>query len=375
MITTPRSKSGFTLVELLVVIAIIGILIGLLLPAVQAAREAARRMQCTNNLKQLGLALHNYHDTHGSFPAGRWGPECACCGDKTEWKGHSYTWSGIFYCTPFMEQTSLYQLYTAECSRLGGRAPVPWLNDHTNTSELSPLYTSSVPGLLCPSDGGSAQDGDYGGKGNYALCNGDSPYFGNWVDYPKRGLFGVKEWHNMSSCTDGTSNTAMVSEMVTGTKGGGEVSSSGALVKGSIAVDLDPYQFSDNPSLCLNKRDTANPGQLVGSQFNNIRGHMRWAGVMTDGTSFTTVLPPNSPSCIDGRYGAYYGGGICSPTSNHSGGANVCRADGSVIFVSETIDCGDLTKPAHGTDRGSGKSPYGVWGAMGSINGGETASL
>ena len=179
----------------------------------------------------------------------------------------------------------------------------------------------------------------------------------------------------MSSCTDGTSNTAMVSEMVTGTKGGGEVSSSGALVKGSIAVDLDPYQFSDNPSLCLNKRDTANPGQLVGSQFNNIRGHMRWAGVMTDGTSFTTVLPPNSPSCIDGRYGAYYGGGICSPTSNHSGGANVCRADGSVIFVSETIDCGDLTKPALGTDRGSGKSPYGVWGAMGSINGGETASL
>lgn len=369
------SKSGFTLVELLVVIAIIGVLIGLLLPAVQAAREAARRMQCTNNLKQLGLALHNYHDAHGSFPAGRWGPQCACCTAETEWKGHSYTWSGIFYVAPFMELTSLYQLYTAACDRLGDKGPVAWLNSGTNTPELAPLYTESVPGLLCPSDGGAAQNDVYGGKGNYALCNGDSPYLGNYVGYPKRGLFGVKEWNGMASCADGTSNTAMISEFVTGTKGGGEVSSSGALVKGSSALDLDPSAFSDNPSLCLNKRDASNPSALTGTHFNNIRGYTRWAGDMMNGTSFTTVLPPNSPSCLDGRFDAYYGGGISTPTSHHAGGVNVCRADGSVVFVSETVDCGDLTKPALGTDRGTGKSPYGVWGAMGSINGGESVSL
>ena len=93
-----KRLNGFTLVELLVVIAIIGILVGLLLPAVQAAREAARRMQCTNNLKQIGLAMHNYHDTYRSFPIGHHFPG----------QGNGTGWTWTYSILPFIEQSSLY---------------------------------------------------------------------------------------------------------------------------------------------------------------------------------------------------------------------------------------------------------------------------
>ncbi len=377
-----ENRNGFTLVELLVVIAIIGILIGLLLPAVQAAREAARRMQCTNNLKQLALGFQNYHDTNGTFPAGRWGGQCFCCGNSDENVGHSYVWGPTFFITPFIEQTALYQVFTSYVeSRSDHRWPVPWLNGNTNTGILPPLYTTVVPCLVCPSDSGAKTPSQSGQvKANYGCCNGDSCWRNNT---PKssgmRGMFITKEWLSMSACTDGTSNTAMISEFVTHTSSGiAEVTTSNdGLVKGSFYLGHSYETLSANPSSCLNMRNSADQRMLTGNYYNNWRGHTRWAGRLTDACSFTTILPPNSPSCLVGSVSPYYSGGIASAASNHSGGVNCCRVDGSVVFVSDTVDCGNVSAnaPGYGNTSSIGASPYGVWGAFGSRAGGESISL
>ena len=368
---------GFTLVELLVVIAIIGILIGLLLPAVQAAREAARRMQCTNNLKQIALALQNYHDTHGTFPAGRYGAKCRCCHNTDEKIGHSFVWGGIFFTTPFMENQSVYSIYVNACKDSGGECPVPWLNWNTNTSALSPMYTTIIPALICPSDANSEVPSASGQvKANYGLCNGDSCYYNNQPsDGCSRGMFVTKKWYSMADCLDGTSNTAMISELVTHNNTSvAEVTTSGGLVKGSFYLNHSYETLSANPSECLNMVSSTDHRMLSGNNFNNWRGHTRWSGRLTDGSSFTTILPPNSPSCLVGKVSPYYSGGIATPTSNHSGGVNVSRVDGSVVFISETIDCGTVTGPVpgYGTQPAAGPSPFGVWGALGSREGGET---
>jgi len=376
-------NNAFTLVELLVVIAIIGILIGLLLPAVQSAREAARRMQCTNNLKQLALGLQNYHDTHGAFPAGRWGGRCFCCSDADvkEDIGHSYVWSATFFVMPFCEQTAIYDgIMSYIESRSDKKWPVPWVNGNTKNLSCASSYTTVVPFLICPSDANNKTPNSSGQvKANYGLCNGDSCYYNNSVDKGGcRGMFVTKKWLAMSACTDGTSNTAMASEFVThGDTGISELSSSGGLVKGSFNINYNYDQLGANPSICLNLVNSSDSRLLTGNWFNNWRGHTRWAGRLTDGCSFTTILPPNSPSCIVGSVSPYYSGGIASPTSNHSGGVNVCMCDGSVRFVSETIDAGTASSavPGYGSVSSMGKSPFGVWGAMGSRCGGETVSL
>ncbi len=373
--------NAFTLVELLVVIAIIGILIGLLLPAVQAAREAARRMQCTNNLKQLALALQNYHDTNGTFPAGRWGGQCFCCSSTDTNHGHSYVWSGTFFIMPFCEQTAIYDAVMSYIeSRSDKKWPVPWLNGNTQNISCAQSFKTVVPCLICPSDANNQTPNSSGQvKANYGLCNGDSCYYNNTVDAGGcRGMFVTKKWLSMSACTDGSSNTAMASEFVVhGDTGIGEVTTSGGLVKGSFYLSYNYDQLADNPSLCLNLVNSSDSRLLTGNWFNNWRGHTRWAGRLTDGCSFTTILPPNSPSCLDGGKSPYYAGGIATPTSNHSGGVNVCMCDGSVRFVSETIDAGTASSvaPGRGSVSSMGKSPYGVWGAMGSRAGGETVSL
>ena len=376
-----KDRNGFTLVELLVVIAIIGILIGLLLPAVQAAREAARRMQCTNNLKQLALGMQNYHDTHGTFPAGRWGGVCACCGSGDERIGHSFVWSCSFFITPFLEQQPLYDIFTSEIeSRSDGRWPVPWLNGNTNKTNLRPLYTTVVSCYVCPSDSTARTPSNSGQvKANYGFCNGDSCYYNNQPNGSgMRGMFVTKTWHTMAACVDGTSNTAMASEFVTHTDPAiAEVTNANnGLVKGSFYLGHNYETLSANPSVCLNMRNPNDQRMLTGNYFNNWRGHTRWAGRLTDGCSFTTILPPNSPSCLVGSVSPYYSGGIASAASNHSGGVNVCMCDGSVRFVSDTIDCGNTSSPAPGYGNASsiGASPYGVWGAMGSRAGGETTA-
>ncbi|MGN0930090.1 MAG: DUF1559 domain-containing protein, partial [Thermoguttaceae bacterium] len=169
------NRKGFTLVELLVVIAIIGILIGLLLPAVQAAREAARRMQCTNNLKQLGLAAQNFHDVNGYLPS-RSG--------QSLWKGVASKngqwtrWSGLCVMLPYMEQTALYNDVYEEFEKNSA----PW-----GASE-GRAVCKMVDGFLCPSDGNGRTSTSELGRTNYRLCTGDIPLSWEWDE--ARSAFG-----------------------------------------------------------------------------------------------------------------------------------------------------------------------------------------
>lgn len=178
--------------ELLVVIAIIGVLVALLLPAVQAARESARRMQCQNNLKQIGLAMHNHHDTLGYFPgAGSDGPTDTCC-NSTERTG----WSWAFYLTPYMEQTAIY-----------------------NTTSNSVVSLSAISGFYCPSRRppgkyGSSAKNDYAGNGGSKSANAgsDGVLVRQWAKLPQPANTPPDTRRRMAEIMDGTSNTLLAAE-------------------------------------------------------------------------------------------------------------------------------------------------------------------
>jgi prepilin-type N-terminal cleavage/methylation domain-containing protein len=367
------SPFGFTLVELLVVIAIIGVLIALLLPAVQAAREAARRMQCTNKIKQLSLACHTYHDTYNAFISASGSVINAAA------NGTYDRWSGLVFLLPFVEQTSLYARYTSET------AGSP--SDTSGTPTSNPR-AAVVVALLCPSDGNSLLKlNDWPARTNYRMCMGDSPvsFAGSnasagataymnisWM----RGCFGYRTWYNISSISDGTTNTALFSERVVGSNELGEL-----LVKGVVLSSFNVGGCWDGSnqaasvkyrSQCLNSRtgdQYKNP--LTGlSHPGDYWGYTGWN--YTDGhfmhTSFSTVISPNGPAC---QYRTNRDIGIFTPTSNHPGGVIVGLADGSVRFISETIDIGT----ADAANRDGGISNYGVWGALGSRNGSENIAV
>jgi prepilin-type N-terminal cleavage/methylation domain-containing protein/prepilin-type processing-associated H-X9-DG protein len=287
-------RRGFTLVELLVVIAIIGILVALLLPAVQAAREASRRSQCTNNLKQLALGMHNHHDTFKSFPPGQWNDFYG--NDAPYVRG---CWVGTLL--PFIEQTNLANIY------LQGLA----LNG--NWALLCTKKDTIIPCLICPSDGNSPKTNTFDGNTtqpggqfekqglhiNYVVCSGSTYYPTNGRN--SNGMFCVKSKTKFSDMTDGSSNTLFFSE------------------------------------ICVSPDVTAN--DLRGRYCNSWEGNS-W---------FTTLQPPNT-SVPDGQQ--YQGQPIPrAPISNgggsalalyarsyHPGGVNAALGDGSVRFVSNTVN-------------------------------------
>ena len=404
---------AFTLVELLVVIAIIGILIALLLPAVQAAREAARRMQCTNNLKQLGLAFHTYHDANKSFPAMRCGPS-----DFISWGMTSY----FVMLLPYYEQGALYSVITAKNPPASANGeydpgPVPWSDVqswpccigrdyYADGDGWGAIYEAIVGTLNCPSDGSSGLSPRGQGGTSYVGSLGDTPWFLCREDLANtRGFFGGGSgcvtsysraaFRGMGSLTDGTSNTIMMSETVRGT------SRNGSMIKGNVAViatsageGTDTRAAADCAAIPRSPGSSSSfvigGGSTVSDSANDTRG-ISWADGRTHSSGFQTILPPNSPSCSGRINGLGQVGGIYSASSNHTGGVNVGVADGSIQFVSDTIDNVTPGMIPRGIDRiyppvapgranssgnePSGISPFGVWGALGSINGGESHSI
>ena len=352
-----RKRLGFTLVELLVVIAIIGILIALLLPAVQAAREAARRSQCTNNLKQLALAVHNYADTHKAFPPKKMGTAASGA------LGNAGYGSGWMRLLPFYEQQALYDQWSSPQTLASGTwpafGPVPWTQ-----GDSYEIYDAQVATLLCPSDGnGANKDATAYGRNNYVFSCGDSvdaanTTYGNNQGSNPRGMF-----NNLSgrivfaSVSDGTSNTVMLSEHL--------VSINSAVVRQGVAIGVSGILSS--PGTCYAQIDPNDSKVFSASSTANWAG-TRWCHGAMSHIGFNTVLPPNGPSCAELTNDNTTGGMVHPPTSNHPGGVNAAMGDASVRFISETIDTGSI----YSAPTTQGQSVYGVWGALGTKDGGET---
>lgn len=337
-----QNKKGFTLVELLVVIAIIGVLVALLLPAVQQAREAARRMQCSNNLKQLGLGLHNHHDTFGYMPPLR-----------NIGGGNNARRNGFISLLPFLEQNNTYEQVMSDVTT------DPWANlDYWNDFSFS--------GFTCPSSlrPASFQNSQKTAL-NYPMCLGDRLRERDTPMETTRGMFqkgsgstteAPRNKLTFAAVTDGLSNTMAFSERVS-------MASAGRPEQGGFAQVV--LTADSSPSDCTSILTGTWAGQIEASRWND--GRASFAG-------FFAAAPPNSASCTgDGNSGNIHDGPFALPgaSSMHPGGVMACMGDGSVRFISETINTGDQTATFNFS---SGTSPYGVWGALGSRNGGESVT-
>ena len=300
------SRSAFTLVELLVVIAIIGILIALLLPAVQQAREAARRMQCTNNLKQLGLATHNYESTYKQFPQPA--------------DDSLYGYSAQAKLLPFIEQGNLEDLIDYSEPLLHGVAYAPTLNANLQGVVRQPLAI-----LQCPSDAGNPMlvDNDETWAGTNYMGNA-GPGAGN--TYCSRsdtyGIFWRGSNTRFRDVTDGTSNTVLFAETLFGLRGDDSTD--------LIDSDRQIKRVSGGGPCSVAAED------LVARSATRYEGRRagQWIRNITYQTLINSFYPPNAKQPDV----SHHGESISGARSDHPGGANVGLCDGSVRFVTETID-------------------------------------
>ncbi|SMP38610.1 prepilin-type N-terminal cleavage/methylation domain-containing protein/prepilin-type processing-associated H-X9-DG domain-containing protein [Neorhodopirellula lusitana] len=390
-----RSPLGFTLVELLVVIAIIGVLVGLLLPAVQAAREAARRMSCSNNLKQLGLAIHNYHSAYKQLPKHMGGTTANPSGGAVlRNPGHNrLELSALVGLTPFFEQQALWEQISNPLRNEGetvsfspmGPNPRMTLNDH-NTGALGPYgpWLTNIPTLRCPSDPGAGLPSQ--GRTNYVVCLGDSSHrsaVGGTSDNgsrtstgaqetraSQRGVFVPRQRTKFRGILDGLSNTICMGEICTdlGDQDKRTHASYNAILTAITARSQlceDGNTDPERPQF-LSKR-------LVGGAEAK-RGYL-WAYGRIFFSGMNTIQPPNSAVCMNRASplgNSVHFDGICPPSSRHQGGCHVLMADGAVKFITDSIEAGNRRSAQVAvigtrTDvlAAGSESPFGLWGALG----------
>lgn len=289
-------KRGFTLIELLVVIAIIAILIALLLPAVQQAREAARRSTCKNNLKQIGIALHNYHDTHRVFPYGHMGNSVIGAGPNYGTYHERDTWA--HQILPFVDQAPLYNLYAADTSAFVHQVSNP------------DIIKAVIPVYLCPSDPSTPGNADSSGRpqGSYVACAGNTRIT-NYKAAPLPGMFYQNSKTRIGDIKDGSSNTIAASEIV---------------IRGNAATTTYwgcPGCFGiggDHGEMAFSTHETPN------------------TSVADQNYTCKSTTWPNSP-CVSRSTSR------SDPTFNfarsyHVGGVHALLADGAVRFISSNID-------------------------------------
>ena len=405
-------RAGFTLVELLVVIAIIGVLVGLLLPAVQAAREAARRMSCSNNFKQIGLGIHNYHSAFKVLPmhgtgrnnenANNWQIADDHSTPPTPPVGYTqFRLSMLVGIIPFIEQQAMWeQIYNAHVD--AENESWPHMGPSPQALRYAP-YSTDVPTYRCPSDPGSGLPAV--GRTNYGACTGDgivrSQYGGafwsggqgKWIYWTnsgrmqqtraaQRGMFvpSSKE-SRFRDCLDGLANTVMMGEMVTDL-GDNDIRSTPSYFNN--AGGLWGGGVVGNPSICADTPDLINPERprfwnpaVLRTGAAIYRRGYRWGDMRPLYTQIKTILPPNREQCM---YGGHVSDGVAPPGSRHQGGCHILMGDGAVIFMTDSVEAGDSRAEtvwyrnamSQSSNAPGSQSPYGLWGALGTRASSET---
>jgi prepilin-type processing-associated H-X9-DG protein len=322
-------------------------------------------MQCSNNLKQFGIALHNYHDTLKAFPPRRGGT--AGGGNTARFDGNYDRLSGFVFLLPYMEQSPMYNQVQAggvidtNGNKIWPGGPAGWYGN----ANWKPWGTQ-LSGVLCPSDQ-TPTTASNNARNSYAFCMGDTLINHNSANYAHRGMFGGSQAvRGIRHISDGTSNTIAMSERVWSTNVGLTTPTTlGINVRTATAVEPN---VTTSPITCL----THATGNFVGigQQYKGRFGAL-WTDGQAERVGFTTVLGPNKLSCVsDANVNADSAGGSFSASSYHTGGVQCVFADGSVRFMSDSVDTGNTAAPYVAT----GMSPYGVWGAMGTVSGGEAVS-